>query len=766
MINRLRFSAIAGSLAVIFAASAATARAATFTVTTLADSGAGSLRDAIAQANSAAGPDEVEFQTGLTGTIFLTTGQIVISDDVTITGPGPRVLSVSGMSVSRIFNVTAPGGVGISGLRLVDGRANAGGIAGNTGAGIQFDTSGLLSISDCHFDNMFSNSEGGGIVLLQGSLSAERCTFSACRSQLSGGTIWYGTGGGSPSVTITNCTFFNSTSGSSGGAIRQFNSTSYTSAITNCTFSTNNAVVGGAVSVAGGSMTLLNNAFAYNTAGSSGAHVAGTMTSLGHNCIPHTDGAAIVPVAGDIIGTLATPVNPGLVSGAPFDNGGLTDTIPLEADSVCIDAGTSIGAPVDDQRAFPRVGCTADIGAFEVQTITDTDGDGVINCLDACPNTSTCASVDQTGCPADSDGDGVFDGCDTCPATTAGDPVDANGCSTADEDADGVLNDADACRGTPACAIASVGPDGCPADADGDGLFDGCDNCPGANDLTDTDADAIPDCLDACPAIGDTDGDGVQDCQDGCPADALKVSPGACGCGVVDADTDGDAVADCIDGCPAVPSPFGCPPPRPRPCSDADNDGICDSDDNCQTVDNGNQIDRDGDGVGDGCDNCPDLANVNQADADGDGVGNACAPPPDSDDDGITDDSDDCPETAAGADVDEFGCADSQLDSDADGVTDDLDQCSDTPAGTEVDADGCPLPVDEDGDGVADEEDNCPDVANADQADGDDDGVGDACDEDEPGQGVPNNGRVCGTVGFITLWPMFLGLMLLRRRRF
>jgi hypothetical protein len=164
--------------------------------------------------------------------------------------------------------------------------------------------------------------------------------------------------------------------------------------------------------------------------------------------------------------------------------------------------------------------------------------------------------VDEHGCPADADGDGVADGCDQCPGTFAGDAVGANGCSTADEDGDGVLNDVDACRGTPACATASVGANGCPTDSDGDGLLDGCDRCPGSNDRTDTDSDGVPDCLDPCPNAVDSDGDGVQDCQDRCPNDPLKRDPGACGCGNPDADTDGNGIPDCVGSGESDPQYF------------------------------------------------------------------------------------------------------------------------------------------------------------------------------------------------------------------
>src|SRR6476620_9174315 len=74
---------------------APTTYAATFTVTNLNDNGAGSLRAAITSANGAAGADIVNFQAGLTGTITLTTGEIAITDDVTITGPGAASMTIT-----------------------------------------------------------------------------------------------------------------------------------------------------------------------------------------------------------------------------------------------------------------------------------------------------------------------------------------------------------------------------------------------------------------------------------------------------------------------------------------------------------------------------------------------------------------------------------------------------------------------------------------------------------------------------------------------
>ncbi|MEZ5558138.1 MAG: OmpA family protein [Pseudomonadales bacterium] len=58
----------------------------------------------------------------------------------------------------------------------------------------------------------------------------------------------------------------------------------------------------------------------------------------------------------------------------------------------------------------------------------DSDGDGVVDGSDACPNTPKGVAVDSRGCPRDSDRDGVTDDRDACPGTPAGAKVDARGC--------------------------------------------------------------------------------------------------------------------------------------------------------------------------------------------------------------------------------------------------------------------------------------------------------------------------------------------------
>lgn len=106
----------------------------------------------------------------------------------------------------------------------------------------------------------------------------------------------------------------------------------------------------------------------------------------------------------------------------------------------------------------------------------DSDGDGVIDSTDQCPNTPAGEAVNSSGCPLDSDADGVIDSKDQCPGTPAGVKVDARGCPL-DSDADGVADYLDKCPGTPAGI--KVDAKGCPVDSDADGVTDDLDQCPG-----------------------------------------------------------------------------------------------------------------------------------------------------------------------------------------------------------------------------------------------------------------------------------------------
>ena len=142
-------------------------------------------------------------------------------------------------------------------------------------------------------------------------------------------------------------------------------------------------------------------------------------------------------------------------------------------------------------------GLTANLGKAK-----DTDGDGVPDRKDKCPDTPAGVKVDENGCPLDRDADGVADYQDKCPDVKG--LAALQGCP--DADGDGVADNQDKCPNTPAGT--KVDATGCPLDTDGDGVPDYLDKCPN------TPAGAKVDAT-GCPL--DSDGDGVPDFQDRCP---------------------------------------------------------------------------------------------------------------------------------------------------------------------------------------------------------------------------------------------------------
>jgi OOP family OmpA-OmpF porin len=81
----------------------------------------------------------------------------------------------------------------------------------------------------------------------------------------------------------------------------------------------------------------------------------------------------------------------------------------------------------------------------------DTDGDGVLDNADKCPNSATGTEVNGLGCLADMDKDGVVDSKDNCPTSPTGSSVNTEGCpNVVDTDGDTVADSADLCPNTPA----------------------------------------------------------------------------------------------------------------------------------------------------------------------------------------------------------------------------------------------------------------------------------------------------------------------------
>ena len=136
----------------------------------------------------------------------------------------------------------------------------------------------------------------------------------------------------------------------------------------------------------------------------------------------------------------------------------------------------------------------------------DTDGDGIYDKDDACPDVPGLEAFN--GCP-DSDNDGIEDSKDDCP-NEAG-LAEFNGCP--DTDGDGISDNKDDCP-----EVAGLKElNGCP-DADGDGVADNADDCPN---------EAGPAANKGCP-WPDTDGDGVLDKDDKCPDEAGTVANDGC----------------------------------------------------------------------------------------------------------------------------------------------------------------------------------------------------------------------------------------------
>ncbi|MBK9272503.1 MAG: OmpA family protein [Saprospiraceae bacterium] len=195
----------------------------------------------------------------------------------------------------------------------------------------------------------------------------------------------------------------------------------------------------------------------------------------------------------------------------------------------------------------------------------DSDGDGIIDELDLCPNEKGVAA--HMGCP-DTDKDGIPDHKDKCPEQvglekfmgcpdTDGDDVPDNedecpnlkglienkGCPEPDSDNDGVVNSLDKCPDV----AGLLQFDGCP-DSDGDGIPDHKDKCPDKAGKAE---------MNGCPeTFKDSDGDGIEDKMDDCPLAAGSKEFNGC------PDSDGDGIQDKFDSCPNVAGPKsnkGCP---------------------------------------------------------------------------------------------------------------------------------------------------------------------------------------------------------------
>jgi hypothetical protein len=383
-----------------------TAPLANFLVTNLNDSGVGSLRQAIADANANPGADVITFN--VTGTITLTTGQLPISDTLTINGPGTTSLTISGNNASRVFEIAFTivtiSNLTISNAKLGDsdfGGAISNGnstltvtnciLSGNTAdeGGAITNGGGMVTINN---STLSGNTAGVGIAGFGGGIYNFFGTVIINNSTLSDNSITagvFGAGGGiynaGGTLTITNSTLSGNSTGLASGAGGGIYSNGGTMTLVNSTLSNNSANVGGGI-ISDGTLTITNSTISNNSANIGGGIGNGGITNIknsivanspsGGNCYnTGTFNASGVNFSTDATTPSFTQVPStgagGLNLGPLQNNGGPTQTHALLSGSVAIDAVTDCtgvdGNPVTiDQRGVSRP--------------LDGDGDGVSRC--------------------------------------------------------------------------------------------------------------------------------------------------------------------------------------------------------------------------------------------------------------------------------------------------------------------------------------------------------------------------------------------------
>jgi hypothetical protein len=194
-------------------------QAATFVVSNTNDAGPGSLRGAISRANNNSGKDTITFASGVSGRIVLTSGQLLITDDVAINGPGTRVLAVSGNHASRVFEINSSSAVTLTRLTVTEGFPPP--LQG--GGGIR--NFGTLTLTDMLVTENDSgtgsadDANGGGIENL-GSLTIVNSVISKNSAPRFGGGIASGFSfPNTSSLTLRNSKVIDNVAGESGGGI-------------------------------------------------------------------------------------------------------------------------------------------------------------------------------------------------------------------------------------------------------------------------------------------------------------------------------------------------------------------------------------------------------------------------------------------------------------------------------------------------------------------------------------------------------------------
>lgn len=265
---------IHSTICVALFAGAPLAHAATFTVTNLADNNAGSLRAAIAQANQSAGADTIVFQNGLTGTITLTSGELSVTDSVTIAGPGASKITIDANNASRVIRLDSDNPQNkayvLSGLTIARGKT--GNQSGNTnGGGVFFELHPSssarppITFSNMVFRDNTALFKGGAMSIEGATLTLTnvevRSSHASNDSQSRGGALQFNRG----TVKIERSRFIGNTSTGTSGAIN-LESPGVSATITDSLLQDNQATLrGGAMTAATmTSLTISRSAFVDN----------------------------------------------------------------------------------------------------------------------------------------------------------------------------------------------------------------------------------------------------------------------------------------------------------------------------------------------------------------------------------------------------------------------------------------------------------------------------------------------------------------------
>jgi PKD repeat protein len=328
-------------------------------VTNTNDSGPGSLRQIIA----AASPGEViTFDLPYPATITLTSGQISLTKDLTIVGPGAGDLIIDGNASSRVFSITGGANAFLYGLTLQNGSSSGAG-----GCVYANDQETDVILSHVLVRNCASNLIGGGVHISQGRLTLIATTLTGNSAPDGGGAGLSNLG----TLTVINSTIAGNSAASYGGGIADGNGSGIVvlrhSAVVYNT--AGNGLAGVGIDLIGGSAALTMDNTIIASGGSRDCAVASSsVTSNGYNIVQNPD-ACVFSGSDDQIG-----VDPLVDVTLTWDSDWPTPLHPLTNSSPAIDAG-SCTLVNHDQRDFdrpfdnpgsPNVVDGCDIGPYEI----------------------------------------------------------------------------------------------------------------------------------------------------------------------------------------------------------------------------------------------------------------------------------------------------------------------------------------------------------------------------------------------------------------